>query len=463
MRIFGASKNTYRIITMKKEKIVSKPTSVEAQVRSRARNLPIYRCYINKNWEELQYATIFVVRRHANGNETVGQFIVDLKLYGVKMCWYGFNESPLQMDDYLKKNEDTFIECDYHLAHNIIYAGLEFAEDYGFAPHKDFKTAQYILQEDSEDIPLMDIPLGDNGVPVLIIPHGENKLNEMALLEKTAGDNFYVVYLDEDGNPKEDNLNYLEVLDDVIATGVDEYMEKDKRYGDTFTKVQVLTDLIYLAKVNTAEDRKEIGDEFGRITNDPRLSAENFEEDDPFEKYKDLLARYFELYDAENYDGSSAEMKAIIEQHPEEPFFWNLYLSDLSDIEEEVNTDAVKEAYARFPDDPSVKAWYAEWLVQEDRAAEVFELFNNIPDLNALTSENRFITMSQLASFCFAYTGAWLQVDNIRRAEPYYQIISHLGLNHRIGNYVQELMVYLKKKKMREMLDSGQFLDDDKK
>jgi hypothetical protein len=41
---------------------------------------------------------------------------------------------------------------------------LEFAEEYGFKPHEDFsKVAQYILEEDTESIELMDIECGKDG------------------------------------------------------------------------------------------------------------------------------------------------------------------------------------------------------------------------------------------------------------------------------------------------------------
>ena len=55
-------------INMKRGKVVSMPNSTEAQIRTRARNLPVDRCYVNDNWEDAQIANVVVTRKHTNGN-----------------------------------------------------------------------------------------------------------------------------------------------------------------------------------------------------------------------------------------------------------------------------------------------------------------------------------------------------------------------------------------------------------
>ena len=438
------------------KKPVSIPTTVEAQIRTRARNLPIYQCYVNKDWEESQFATIVVTRKHTNGNITMGNYLVDLKLLGVKDCSYRFNESPLRLDEILEKDPDMLEECDYVLIHNIIYAGLEFAEDYGFAPHKNYKTAQYILEEDTDDIPMKEIPLGDEGIPVLEVPYGESGQREMTILNKIT-DDYRVMFLDKEGNPEVPERTYMEILNEVLKTGIDGYTEIHGYSDSSARETQVMIDLIHLTKVYTDDEKDMIDIEFDRIAKDPRLTMTT---DEPVADYEEELRRAVYYFDEGEIDKASIEFRKVINRHSEDPLLWDVFLYNLSIDSDMVDDDAVEEAYSRFPDHPVIKAWYVEWLAQEDRTDEVFALFDNVPGLDALTTENSFISLNVLTSFCYAYAVSWLQKEDVLHAEPYYQVIVRLGLNYRIGEYIQQKMTDLKRKKINEMIDNGMIADD---
>lgn len=433
------------------------PTTVEAQIRTRARNLPIYQCYINRDWEASQRANMMIVRKHTNGNISLGNFLVDLKLFGVRECNYKFNQSPLLLEQILKKFDDYWMECEYQLAHNIIYAGLEFAEDYGFAPHKNFKTAQYLLEKDTDDIPVIDVPLGDNGVPLLEIPYGETGQHEISILNKTAGADYRVVYLDKDGKPEPDEHTYMEIYNEMLEKGLDNYERKrpnEPDAPDSIRETQAIFDLIYFSKVYTTEEKEQIFREFEHITNDPRLVMANDDNVNDYEQELDLSVKYF--IDG-NTEKASAEIRKVIDCHSDDPILWDIFLYNLSVDSEKVDEEVVKEAYSLYPNHPVIKAWYTEWLAQEDRTDEIFTLLNNIPGLDALTTENRPVSIHALTSFCFAYAMAWLRKNDITRAEPYYQIIIRLGLDNRIGKNIQEKMTNLKREKVQEMSDAGRF------
>ena len=445
---------------MSKGKPVSIPTTVEAQIRTRARNLTIHQCYINKDWEESQKAIILIFRKHTNGNLTLGKFLIDLNLFGVKDCSYMFNESPLLKDEMLEKGGDFWIECDYNLVHNIIYAGLEFAEDYGFAPHKNFKTAQYILEEDTDDIPIIDVPLGDGGMPVLEVPDGETGQHEMSILNKTAGADYRVVFLDKDGNPEPEEHTYVEIFEEILKMGIDAYTEKYNSITndpDSERRTQAVVDVIYLLKAYTDEEKERIDLEFLHITKDPRILMTD---DEPVNDHEDELVQSIAYFDAGKTDKASAEFRKVIDRHPEDPLLWDIFLHNLSIDSDAVDEEAVTEAYTRFPNHPAIKAWYAEWLAQEGRTDEVFALFDNHPGLDALTTENRHINSHAIISFCYAYAMAWLQKEDVVRAEPYYQMIVRLGLDDRIGEDIQNTMTELKKEKLQEMFDAGMFGDE---
>ncbi|MDR1154054.1 MAG: hypothetical protein LBL04_05030 [Bacteroidales bacterium] len=442
---------------MTKNKPVSIPTTVEAQIRTRARNLPIHKCYVNRDWEESQLAAIMITRKHTNGNITMGYFLVDLKLPGVKDCMYRFNESPLRMDERLEKNPDLLEECDYTLAHNIIYSGLDFADDYGFAPHKNFKTAQYILEEDTDDIPVIEVPLGDDGIPVLEVPYGETGQREIAILNKTAGDDFRLVFFDKNGKPVPQERTYMEIFKEMMETGIDGYLEKYSG-SNSFKETQVVTDLIHLAKAYTDEEKGRIDAEFECIVKDPRLILTT---DAPENDYEEELAPAVKYFIAGDTDKAVAESRMTINRHPDDPILWDVLLYNLSIGSDAVDEEVVNAAYLQFPDHPTIKAWYAEWLAQEGRMDEVFALFDHLPGLDALTVDNMFISLNALTSFCFACAMAWLSKDDALRAETYYQVIVRLGLDYRLGYNIQQRMTELKRKQLQELFDAGAFGSDE--
>ncbi|HCC85900.1 MAG TPA: hypothetical protein DEQ06_04785 [Porphyromonadaceae bacterium] len=180
--------------------------SPENYIRQRARNMPIFKCYVNDGWDEGGLAQVTVSRCHVNGNITFCSYLVDLHCLGIKDTLFDFNIPKGLFDEFIEEMSQEFelIECDYVLAHNIIYAGWEFAAEIGFKPHKDFlSTTQYMLEEDNDTIPLLQINCGDtDGKPLYI--HGPFEDEAMAnriinTLEKNVGaGNYHYIVLGED-------------------------------------------------------------------------------------------------------------------------------------------------------------------------------------------------------------------------------------------------------------------------
>lgn len=171
--------------------------SPENYIRKRSRSLPVHECWINEAWEENRLANILICRKHSNGNYTVGLYLVDLNCLGVKNTFFRFNISLNQYVELMENlsNSEELIEVEYKLAHNIIFSSIAFAEEYGFNPHKDFSsTMQYFLEEDNENVELIEIECGHNGMPMYIKgPHESDTEAKRILtqLEKTAGNGNY--------------------------------------------------------------------------------------------------------------------------------------------------------------------------------------------------------------------------------------------------------------------------------
>ena len=202
-----ANKNKGKVIQM---------LSPENYIRQKARTLPVFECLVNNDWKETALANVIVARKHTNGNITAGMYLVDLNCLGVKDASYWFNITEMQYREILQHAQGSMklVKISYALAHNIVFAGLEFAGDYGFIPFKDFTSvAQYILEEDTNDVELIEIECGFDGKPAYSRGPFDNDAKVagiIAQLEKTAGsgNNFFI---DENenwgGDEDEDNYN----------------------------------------------------------------------------------------------------------------------------------------------------------------------------------------------------------------------------------------------------------------
>jgi hypothetical protein len=124
---------------------------------------------------------------------------------------------------------------DYVLVHNIILSAVEFAEEYGFKPYKDFTSVtEFMLEEDTEDIELIEIECGRNGKPFYMQgPYDdEAKANKIIKqLESTAGrGNFDFVKdfdFDEDDDFEEDEVDDWDE-DEGDIDGDEEYDDWDE-------------------------------------------------------------------------------------------------------------------------------------------------------------------------------------------------------------------------------------------
>ena len=213
---------------MSKKSKVQQPQQLSPAnyIRQKARSLPIHECRVNSNWKEYGMATVMVTRKHNNGNLTSAIYLIDTLCLGIKDTTYQFNLKPEEYDSYVDHflNKDDCEEITYALAHNIIYAALAYAEEFEFKPHRDFNSiTQFMLEEDTDDIELIDIECGKEGKPCYVIgSHDSDQKVDRIIdqLERTAGvDNFYIIDATGEYDDEEDDdeaLEYEEAEDDDI-------------------------------------------------------------------------------------------------------------------------------------------------------------------------------------------------------------------------------------------------------
>lgn len=164
----------------------------DSYIRKFGRSLSLEACYINEGWEQAGIADIIVVRSKKSGKKVIGVYLVDVYCLGLKNTFYRIDMPDDEIEDIVTGiNGDTVhLKTDPDLAFNIIYGGIEYAEDLGFSPHKDFKVSEYLLP-DVEDVPYIDIEFGRNGRPFFMAGPHDNTGKIINTLNKTIGEGNY--------------------------------------------------------------------------------------------------------------------------------------------------------------------------------------------------------------------------------------------------------------------------------
>lgn len=196
------------------------PLSPSRFMREKARTYPIGKCYIAPTtWQENGMAHVIVTRVRPSGNLIMASFLVDTFCLGVKDAWYNENITPYDFEKHLDKyhNGMDVEEISYNEAHNLIYGAIAFAEEGGIKPSKDFDPAGYILEEDTDDVPLIEFEFGKDGKHLLMVSPSRKEMPYFNTLKENLGDNFHYVmpfgddesYDDDDDVEDDDDVNSL--------------------------------------------------------------------------------------------------------------------------------------------------------------------------------------------------------------------------------------------------------------
>ena len=155
-----------------KGQVAARPLSAKEYIRTKARQLELGTCYMSNN-REVRDAQKFVIvtRRHKQGNITLAAFIIDTDGLGVLDSMHEFNLPQEDFQEYLKLQEENnvwkFEQVSYELAHNYIYGAVAWAEEAGFQPASSFELDRYILEEDTDDVPLIELEFGKDGKHII--------------------------------------------------------------------------------------------------------------------------------------------------------------------------------------------------------------------------------------------------------------------------------------------------------
>ena len=356
-------KHSKPTLMAKKNKVVQMQ-SPENYIRTRARNLEIFECLYDNDWKRSGVANIVVARKHTNGNITSAVYLVDLHCLGLKFSIYFFNESERNYRERLEEpliSGDKFEKIDYTLAHNIIYAGIEFAEDFGFKPHKTFTdVTQYLLEEDTDAIELIDIECGIDGKPSYFQGPNDTKTTVSRILkqlETTAGKGNFNFSVDVD--------DYRELVDNT-EEGIDEDhdYDEDEDFDDDEDED---FDENYDEDEGENEDENQMSYDEALVIfkeNEPLLETLETDKFELFIQAMDVLFQPLTDYDSykQYYKDISEDLEIIIVRHKMP------YKALGMQIHDKIKRDKIINSLARFLDEET-----------EDNE----KIFNMLKDLKA--------------------------------------------------------------------------------
>ncbi len=215
----------------KKKKAAKQQTflSPEQYVKEKVRTLEIGDCFINEDYEKFGLGHIVVTRLHKGGRKTIGVYLVDKYCLGVKDAFYQLRMEDIGYEDFIQtmSREYHLKKISYNEVHNLIYGAIEFADEAGIAPCKDFALAKYILEEDTEAIPLIEYEYGKDGKHLLVVSSQKEADRYLPALRANLGSDFNYIIEDnpfETQEPEEDDLfgeDFAQRLSDFQKTHED--------------------------------------------------------------------------------------------------------------------------------------------------------------------------------------------------------------------------------------------------
>jgi hypothetical protein len=187
-------------------------------VLQKARQFSIFDCQISADWQgDLGLVQIVVARQQPDKKIAYGIFLVDKFCLGLKNTSYDANLSVEEYKYVVRTLDQTtpMTKCSLELAHQFVYEAIDYADQYGFKPQKDYKWSRLILEPRGTLETSYKLTFGKDGKPFYVSGPYDNPQAIIAKLEKTAGQGNYD-YLIQAGDPAlgEDMLMFDDETDD---------------------------------------------------------------------------------------------------------------------------------------------------------------------------------------------------------------------------------------------------------
>ncbi len=171
-------------------------TASSQSIIRNARSFPLVECWISGDWQKknLGLVEIIVAREQPDGQICFGLYLVDYFCLGLKNTLARTDLTHAQYQKEARKMlfHDTEPEiCSAELAHQFIYAAIDYAAQFGFTPDKGFELTQHILAPRGELAEPYALTFGQDGKPFFVSGPRDDAKQIIKQLERTAGPGNY--------------------------------------------------------------------------------------------------------------------------------------------------------------------------------------------------------------------------------------------------------------------------------
>lgn len=446
--------------------------SPEDYIRQRARSLPLFECTVNSDWETSKLALLTIARRHSNGNITDCMFMVDLCCLGVKDSHYHFNIPMNEYRDNQAKQSELmdFEPIDYSLAHNIVYSALAYAEDMEFKPHKVFTTTtRFMLEEDTEDIPMIDIHCGLNGKPAFVrglTEDAEADQRIIAHLEKVVGPGNFIV------------LSGPDDLNDFDLNGQDNLKEMISDFLKLFDKLSVMNSSEYLRycelsvklydKFTSDPEFDEYYDElcflFDINLKDTHVSNEMLGVSDANDREVDDLRKLFsEIYYTAYVDPNNLKEKWEIykTKAPDLPstHFLELLLLEMETGESGYDEKMI-EYSKKFPDYKLIRMLYLSDQISLGYFDDDDPDWQEIEEIDRYYRQKKNLHEIELFYYLLLMIYVYFDSENPSKINALHAVVNELDIQDRLKIFLQSLIISSKAFVVNEILTGDDEVDE---
>ena len=181
-----------------------------------------YEAFIGKDWKEHGMANIIVARLRSDRSPEFSVFLLDLFCLGVKDATHHTDKTESEYRDFLAglPAEAFGQSIQPACAKKMIEGAIEYAEKFGFAPHRDYRKARRVLSGiDSADCPETYSFGEEDGRPCYVRgpDDSEERVDRvLALLERKCGVDGFTYVDPEDDEDEDDELSARDDLMDWL-------------------------------------------------------------------------------------------------------------------------------------------------------------------------------------------------------------------------------------------------------
>ena len=158
----------------------------------RARTFPLVECWISPHWQqqELGLVKLLLARQQPDGALCFGVYLLDTFCLGLKKTFAAAGVSRMCYEHDVRRPlfpRSDRLACSAELAHQMIYASIEYAAQFGFQPAAAFALTRYVLSPRGHLAEPYPLTFGKQGQPFFVAGPADPVAAILEQLEQTAG------------------------------------------------------------------------------------------------------------------------------------------------------------------------------------------------------------------------------------------------------------------------------------